>query len=99
MKTAIILLVSVLSSTVALAQNSIYGSRSGSGLGSSYGGGYGTGSNPNSHYVAPRYNLQSGTVSSGHYQTNPNNTQLDNFGTRGNYNPYSGSYGTRSPKY
>jgi hypothetical protein len=28
-----------------------------------------------------------------------NNTQLDNYSTRGNYNPYTGSYGTRSRRY
>ena len=63
-----------------------------------YGAGYGTGSNPNSHYVQP-YATQSGQYHSGHYQTNPNNTQLDNYGTRGNYNPYTGQIGTRSPRY
>ena len=60
--------------------------------------GYGTGSNPNSHYVQP-YTTQSGTSVQGHYQTNPNNTQLDNYGTRGNYNPNTGQFGTRSPRY
>jgi hypothetical protein len=48
----------------------------------------GTGSNPNSHYVQPHVN-SNGTVTGGHYQTNPNNTQLDNYGTRGNLNPYT----------
>ena len=60
--------------------------------------GYGTGSNPNSHYVSP-YTTPSGTYHSGHVQTNPNNTQLDNYGTRGNLNPYTGQIGTRSPRY
>jgi hypothetical protein len=38
---------------------------------------------------------------SGQYGTgsNLNNTQLDNYGTRGNYNPYTGSYGTRVARY
>ncbi len=58
----------------------------------------GTGSNPNSHYVRP-YTTQSGTYVAPRYQTNPNNTQMDNFGTRGNYNPYTGQYGTRSPRW
>src|SRR5262249_49296607 len=61
-------------------------------------GGYGTGSNPNSHYVSPHTN-SNGTYVQGHQATNPNNTQLDNYGTRGNYNPYNGTYGTRSPRY
>jgi hypothetical protein len=59
---------------------------------------YGIGSNPNSHYVSP-YTTQSGVYHSGHYQTNPNNTQLDNYGTRGNYNPHTGLYGTRTPRW
>ena len=29
---------------------------------------------------------------------NPNSTQMDNFSTRGNYNPYTGAYGTRTPQ-
>lgn len=60
-------------------------------------GGYGTGSNPNSHYVQPHFN-SNGSYTSGHYQTNSNNTTLDNYGTRGNYNPYTGRTGTRSPR-
>jgi opacity protein-like surface antigen len=67
----------------------LYGS--GSGL-------YGTGSNSNSHYVQP-YTRQDGTYVQGHQQTNPNNTQLDNYGTRGNVNPYTGEFGTRAPHY
>ena len=59
---------------------------------------YGTGSNPNSHYVQPHFN-SNGTYTQGHYQTNPNHTQFDNYGTRGNYNPYTGQYGTRTPRY
>jgi hypothetical protein len=65
---------------------------------SSGGGLYGTGSNPNSHYVSP-YTNSHGTTVQGHYQTNPNNTQLDNYSTRGNLNPYTGSYGTRGARY
>jgi hypothetical protein len=59
---------------------------------------YGTGSNPNSHYVQP-YFRSNGAYVQGHHQTNPNQTQLDNYGTRGNYNPYTGQYGTRTPRY
>jgi hypothetical protein len=58
---------------------------------------YGTGSNPSSHYVQP-YTRSDGTSVQGHYQTNPNGTQMDNFGTRGNINPYTGAVGTRSPR-
>lgn len=58
----------------------------------------GTGSNPNSHYVSP-YVRQDGTFVQGHQQTNPNGTQLDNYGTSGNVNPYTGAVGTRQPRY
>ena len=32
-----------------------------------------------------------------HYQTAPNNTRMDNYGTQGNYNPYTGQAGTVNP--
>lgn len=73
-----------------------YGSR-GSSYGSNYGG-YGTGSNSQSHFNSG-YTTRSGTYVAPHMSTNPNNTQMDNYGTRGNYNPYTGAYGTRSPRY
>ena len=60
--------------------------------------GLGTGSNPNSHYVQPHV-TQQGTYVAPHYQTNPNRTQMDNYGTRGNVNPYTGQVGTRYPRY
>jgi hypothetical protein len=34
-----------------------------------------------------------------HQQTNPNGTQRDNYGTTGNVNPYTGTVGTRNPRY
>ena len=58
----------------------------------------GTGSNPSSHYVSPHITSNGNSVA-GHYATNPNNTQLDNFGTRGNVNPYTGAVGTRGARY
>lgn len=30
------------------------------------------------------------------YRTSPNRTKLDNYSTKGNYNPYSGKKGTKS---
>ena len=64
-----------------------------------YGSGlYGTGSNPNAHVVRP-YVTQQGTYVAPHVQTNPNRTQLDNYSTRGNVNPYTGRIGTRSPRW
>jgi hypothetical protein len=90
MKTILAIALLVAGATTASAQ--LYGSQNNnSGL-------YGTGSNPSSHYVSP-YTNSHGTYVQGHQQTNPNNTQLDNYGTRGNYNPYSGEYGTKSPRY
>jgi hypothetical protein len=59
---------------------------------------YGTGSNPNSHGVSG-YTTNSGTYVAPHQQTNPNSTQTDNYGTRGNVNPYTGAVGTHTPKY
>ena len=50
------------------------------------------------HYVNG-YMRSNGTYVEGHYQTNPNNTQTDNYSTRGNYNPYTGQEGTQNPKY
>jgi hypothetical protein len=62
------------------------------------GGLYGSGSNPSSHQV-DGYTRNNGTYVAPHYQTNPNNTQMDNYGTRGNVNPYTGVTGTRTPGY
>jgi hypothetical protein len=88
----IIAAAALLGALTCVAQaDSLYGRRSGSGYGL---GLHGTGSNPNSHYVAPDIR-SGGTYVPGHYRTNPNNTQFDNFGTRGNYNPYTGQTGTR----
>lgn len=63
-----------------------------------YGGLYGTGSNQNNHHV-DGYMRNNGTYVAPHNQTNPNGTQFDNYGTRGNLNPYTGQYGTRTPHY
>jgi hypothetical protein len=57
----------------------------------------GTGSNPSSHPVQG-YTAPSGTYVPPHRQTNPNSTQTDNYGTRGNVNPYTGAVGTRTPR-
>jgi hypothetical protein len=91
MKSIIVLAAILAATTAASAQYGYRTHTNGTGL-------YGTGSNPSSHLVSP-YTTQSGTYVGGHHQTNPNNTQLDNFGTRGNYNPYTGQFGTRSPRF
>ena len=91
----------IIASTVALlataatahAQYGSYGNTR-----SNSGGLYGTGSSPNSVYVQPHSN-SNGTSTQGHYRTTPNNTQRDNYGATGNYNPYTGNFGTRQPRY
>ena len=58
------------------------------------GGDYGTGSNPRSTYVDP-YSRKDGTYVPGHHRTVPNDTTRDNYGTKGNYNPWKGSWGNQ----
>ena len=60
-------------------------------------GAKGTGSNPSSHGVKG-YTKKDGTHVAPHHQTNPNRTQRDNYNARGNYNPYNGQTGTRTPQ-
>ena len=62
------------------------------------GGLYGTGSNSSNHQV-DGYTRNNGTYVAPHYQTNPNNTQMDNNGSRPNVNPYTGQTGTQRPRY
>jgi hypothetical protein len=59
---------------------------------------YGTGSNPNTHTTSG-YTRSNGTYVAPYVSTNPNNTQRDNFGARDNYNPYTGTYGSHTPRY
>lgn len=48
------------------------------------------------HPVRGHYR-SNGTYVEPYRATNPNGTTLDNYGTRGNTNPYSGREGTRDP--
>ena len=43
------------------------------------------------------YTRSDGTYVNGHYRTSPNYTKLDNYSTKGNYNPYTGKAGTVRP--
>ena len=43
------------------------------------------------------YTNSHGTYVAPHMQTNPNNTKLDNYSTKGNTNPYTGKPGTVDP--
>lgn len=61
-------------------------------------GSYGSGSNSQGHTISPYVNSH-GTYVGGSHATNPNNTQMDNYSTRGNVNPYTGAVGTRNPRY
>jgi hypothetical protein len=90
MKIAIACSVLLLTATSASAQ--YYGQRNNTF------GGYGTGSNSQNHFSSG-YTTNSGTYVQPHYQTNPNHTQYDNYGTIGNQNPYTGAYGTHRPRY
>jgi hypothetical protein len=54
--------------------------------------------NPNSTYVNG-YTRSNGTYVSGHYKTTSNNTINDNYTTRPNVNPYTGTAGTIQPSY
>jgi hypothetical protein len=61
-------------------------------------GGYGWGSNSHSNSVSGHFN-SNGSYTQPHQRSNPNNTDLDNYSTRGNVNPYTGAVGTRSPRW
>lgn len=62
------------------------------GGGGSRGFSYGTGSSGSSHYVAP-HSTGRGGYTGGHYQTNPNGTRSDNYGSYGNYNYHNNGVG------
>ena len=57
----------------------------------------GTGSNSSVEYVQG-YTKSNGTYVSGYYRTKANSYNLDNFNAKGNYNPYTGSTGTKTYK-
>lgn len=43
------------------------------------------------------YYKSNGTYVNGYNRTHPNYTKMDNYSTRGNYNPYTGQQGTKNP--
>jgi hypothetical protein len=59
---------------------------------------YGTGSNSSTHTTSG-YARSNGTYVAPYVATNPNGTQRDNYGATGNYNPHTGTTGTRTPRY
>ena len=66
--------------------------------GSSRSSSYSTGSSSSVRYQSG-YTRSDGTYVQGHYKTNSNSSNHDNFSTRGNSNPYTGSTGTRARDY
>jgi hypothetical protein len=58
-------------------------------------GNYGLGSNSESTQVGG-YTRRDGTYVHPYQRTKANNTESDNYGTRGNYNPWNGKTGTKS---
>lgn len=45
------------------------------------------------------YTKRDGTYVNGHFKSSPNSTNLDNYSTQGNSNPYTGESGTRARDY
>lgn len=45
------------------------------------------------------YVRKDGTYVAPHVRSSPNNTQLDNYSTKGNVNPYTGQRGTEADNY
>lgn len=43
------------------------------------------------------YTKKSGTYVAPHRKTNPDKSRFNNYGTKGNYNPYTGKKGTKDP--
>ena len=60
---------------------------------------YYSGSTSSSVRYQSGYTRSNGTYVQGHYKTNSNSTNHDNYSTRGNYNSYTGSAGTRARDY
>jgi hypothetical protein len=48
-------------------------------------------------HVRQGYVTKNGTYVAPSYATNPNETKLDNYGTKGNINPYTGKTGSEDP--
>jgi len=43
------------------------------------------------------YVTKNGTYKPNSYRTSPNSTKTDNYGSKGNFNPYTGKVGTVDP--
>lgn len=58
---------------------------------------YGTGSKTSSSTVHS-YTKRSGQHVNSYHRTTRDSTQRNNYSAKGNYNPYTGKYGTKAPK-
>jgi hypothetical protein len=58
---------------------------------------YGTGSNP-SNTPVQGYEKKDGTYVEPYHRTTPDKTPNNNYGTKGNVNPYTGKEGTKTEK-
>lgn len=95
MKKSLMFLVAII--TTVLSANAQYNYGSTSYGSSNYGTSY-YGVNTNSTYVNG-YTKSNGTYVQGHYRSSQNSTNHDNYSTSGNYNPYTGSVGSRAKDY
>lgn len=87
--------------SIISANAQIYSGYSGNSIYSGYSrssSSYSTGTNSSVRYQSG-YTRSDGTYVQGHYKTNSNSSNHDNFSTRGNSNPYTGSTGTRARDY
>ena len=96
MKKVIMTAAVALMSVLSMNAQSYYGSSSNSygSRGSSY-----VGSTNSSVRYQQGYNRSNGTYVHGHYKTNVNSTNHDNFSTSGNVNSFTGTEGSRARDY
>lgn len=96
MKKIILTAAIIISSVLGLNAQSYYGTTSNRSSATSV---YGTGNTNSSVRYQRGYTRTDGTYVQGHYKTNSNSTNHDNFSTRGNTNTYTGSTGSRARDY
>lgn len=95
MKKLLMLLVAIIATVLSANAQYNYGSTS---YGSSSYGTSSYGVNTTSTYVNG-YTKSNGTYVQGHYRSSQNSTNHDNYSTSGNYNPYTGTTGSRAKDY
>lgn len=95
MKKSLMLLVAIIATVLSANAQYNYGSTS---YGSSSYGTSSYGVNTTSTYVNG-YTKSNGTYVQGHYRSSQNSTNHDNYSTTGNYNPYTGTTGSRAKDY